>query len=44
MKEKDKNKDHSPIIVEALEKDIPEQKPPNDKVVSFNLIKDESEL
>ena len=44
MKEKDTRDDHPPMILEATEKDIQEKKPPNDKIKSFNLIKDDSEI
>ncbi|MHA1916194.1 MAG: hypothetical protein ACW986_06605 [Promethearchaeota archaeon] len=44
MKEKDTSEDHPPMILEATEKDIQEKQPPNDKIISFNIIKDDSEL
>ncbi len=45
MNEKNTNseKDHHPIIIESEEKEIQEQKPPNDKIISFNLINKDSE-
>ncbi|MHA2038625.1 MAG: hypothetical protein ACW972_05930 [Promethearchaeota archaeon] len=44
MNEKNKNleKNHHPKIIESEEKEIEERKPPNDKIISFNLINKDS--
>jgi len=38
-KNKEKLKDHQPEILAVEVKEIPEQKPPNDKIISYNLNK-----
>jgi hypothetical protein len=44
MNEKKPDFDHPPRILEATEKDIRVKKPPNDKIISFNIVNDKPEF
>ncbi len=39
-KDKINRKNHQPEILDVEVKEIPEQKPPNDKIIYYNLSKD----
>ena len=38
-RKEEKSKNHQPEILDVEVKEIPEQKPPNDKIISYNLNK-----
>ncbi len=40
--EEEENNDHHPTILGTEEKDIPEQRPPNDKIIYFQLNHEEN--
>ena len=38
----EKNRDHPPTIIETKNVKIPEQKPPNDKIIEFKIVENKS--
>ena len=43
-KNKEKSKNHQPEILDVEVKEIPEQKPPNNKIISYNLSKNNKKI